>query len=123
MGEIGGKGWGGRERDGAKGGRVHRSLSDLLLYFEKTYVGGPVQSDGNAFFPPSLWSMYEMVLESQDKTNNIISEAWNRLFKEFVGKQNPSFWSALEVATTNNILFPLQLYQSNHISATLYRVA
>ncbi|XP_054290536.1 uncharacterized protein LOC129005610 [Macrosteles quadrilineatus] len=78
-------------------------LADLLLYFEQTYVGGPVGSVVQATFPPSLWNMHEIVLAGHDKTNNNC-EAWNRRFKELVGRQNPSFWTVVQALQKDEAL-------------------
>lgn len=45
-------------------------LTDLLLYFEETYVSGKIGSNTSPQFPPQIWSVHQLMLEDLNKTNN-----------------------------------------------------
>jgi len=47
-------------------------------------------------FPPPVWNVHDITVNSGDRTNNYC-EAWNRRFETLLGHKNPSVWTTLEV--------------------------
>lgn len=69
---------------------------EFLDYFEKTWVSSDPFDPGEpqAKYPLSWWNCYELVINSQPKTNNAL-EAWNRHFSKQL-KKKPSFWKSVD---------------------------
>jgi len=76
---------------------VSTELIELVVYFDATYVSGPVRSihgpDGDVrvrlarsspTFPPNVWNVYEETIADGERTNNL-HETWNKAFSVLVG--------------------------------------
>jgi len=84
-------------------------LSELLAYFDATYVSGAARSvrrpgDGRnvviirrspPLFPPEVWNVHESTIAGNERTNNAC-EAWNNAFASVVGHHHPSIWTLIE---------------------------
>lgn len=83
------------------------AVSDLLDYFDTTYVTGavrriqrPAQNDRiqtirirriPPLFPPAVWNVHEATLCGSPRTNNFC-ESWNHTFSKLVGHAHPSLY-------------------------------
>ncbi|XP_022161239.1 uncharacterized protein LOC111027249 [Myzus persicae] len=70
-------------------------LQPLLEWFEDNYIGR-LNRNGRgrrpARFPPSIWNLYERVLNGKHRTNNH-AEAANRRINVEMGTVHPTIWS------------------------------
>lgn len=70
-------------------------LQPLLDWFEDNYVGR-INRNGRGrrlpLFPPSIWTMYNRVLNGKNRTNNH-AEAANRRLNMEMGVNHPTLWS------------------------------
>lgn len=85
-------------------GTVLDHLSNLLDYFDNTYVPGPYRSvmmksgvlrfhRTPPRFVPQIWNVHGATLHGQHRTN--ICESWNNGFRVLVGHPNPSLLTIL----------------------------
>jgi len=85
-------------------------LSELLAYFESTYVSGTARQvrrpqDGRTnvlrirrsppLFPPEMWNVHDATIAGTERTNNVC-EGWNNAFAGVVGHNHPSIWTLVE---------------------------
>ena len=80
------------------GDNLPGELLPVLDYFEDTYLGRVNRrGDGrrSPTFEPSMWSVYERILNGQDRTNNLAEAAHRRLQCE-LGVTNPTLWRFIE---------------------------
>ena len=71
-------------------GKENLLHNDLVLYFEDTWIGRPCRRGrrGNAMFPPSVCSVYELVVSEHSRTNNSL-EGWHRAMQMSLGHIHP----------------------------------
>ena len=88
---------------------VATELTELVAYFDATYVTGHVRSvhrpDDGALcvrlrrsaptFPPPVWNVNTETLAYGDRTNNL-AETWNKAFAVLVGHSHPSVLVTVE---------------------------
>ncbi|CAH0561756.1 unnamed protein product [Brassicogethes aeneus] len=73
--------------------------SELINYFDATYISGTFQKIGNSsktrniapMFLPKIWNVHEATLSDENRTNNL-TEGWNNRFSNLVGQNHPSVW-------------------------------
>lgn len=73
-------------------------LHPLLEWFEDSYLGRPQRRGRrrrNALFPPTLWSVYNRVLDGTDRTNNHAEAAHRRLQNE-MSMDHPTIWKYID---------------------------
>ena len=81
-------------------------LTEVLTYFDTTYVTGSYRSVTGAGgllrfrrtaprFPPLTWNVHEATMTDEQRTNNIC-ESWNNRFKHLVGHNHTSIWTAID---------------------------
>ena len=81
-----------------------QEFSDLLKYFDATYVSGTSRKIGNItrnvtpLFAPQLWNVHNSTLSDEDRTNNQ-TEGWNNRFSNLVGQDHPSLWVLIKKMT------------------------
>lgn len=78
---------------------VHEDVVPLGLYIETTYVRGrPARGRRKAIeprYPPTLWNVYDLVLQNDDRTNNVV-EGWHSRFQKMINTHHASIWKFLE---------------------------
>ncbi|XP_026804993.1 uncharacterized protein LOC113548350 [Rhopalosiphum maidis] len=79
----------------------------LVNYFDTTYVHGSyrsVQHNPNngirlrniaPFYPPSIWNVYQTILDNGHRTNNE-TEGWNHCFPKLAGHNHSSIWTLIK---------------------------
>ncbi len=72
-------------------------ITSIFRWFEDTYIGRPNQFGPRrpARFPPSIWSVYERVINKQDRTNNY-AEAANRRIQREMQMDHPCIWKFID---------------------------
>ncbi len=72
-------------------------IGTIFRWFEDTYIGRPNQHGPRrlARFPPSIWSVYERVINRQDRTNNY-AEAANRRIQREMQMNHPCIWKFID---------------------------
>lgn len=113
----------------------HDGLSDLVDYFDSTYVTGsarrihrrpqPSATDASApvvglpslrlrrlppAFPPRTWNVHDATLNDDARTNNLC-ESWNHGFQQLVGHPHPGVWTMIESLQLDQVLAATALVQ------------
>ena len=109
----------------ALGGVMPEELQPLLHWFEDYYVGRPDRRGRRARprFSPSMWSVYERTLNSEDRTNNH-AEAGHRRLQEELGVEHPTLWrfiDCLRVVQKGGDHFYESLVTGHHASEKLLK--
>ena len=66
-------------------------FDQLANYFQSTYIGSLVGGRQlGAMFPPSLWNLYQSVIDGADRTNNLV-EGYHNHLNTLVGSSHPTF--------------------------------
>lgn len=75
---------------------VDVAVQNVLLYFEKTWIGYSVQ---NRYVMPLfaivMWNMYQLTLDGFPRTNNAV-EAWHNAIKILFGVHHPSIFKFID---------------------------
>jgi hypothetical protein len=72
------------------------SLTELLNYFEDTYIGRPNRKGHRrpALFDISIWNCYELIQKDIPCTNNAI-EGWHNRFNSMLNAVHSSIWTCI----------------------------
>lgn len=82
--------------------------TDLVDYFDTTYVHGSFRRIGNPnatgplrfrniapMFPPETWNVNMTTIAGEERTNNRV-EGWNHRFSNIVGHDHPVVWTLIK---------------------------
>lgn len=106
------------------------AITDLLNYFDTTYVSGsvrqirrPAGADNGRLtirvrrvaplFPPAVWNVHDETLLGGHRTNNLC-ESWNNGFRQLVGHSHPSLYALLEALQRDEAMAITAIIQDAH---------
>jgi len=89
------------------------SLTELLDYFEDTYIGRPNRRGHRrpALFDISIWNCYELIQKDIPRTNNAI-EGWHNGFNSMLNAVHPSIWTFIKALKKEDNLNQFKVEQS-----------